>query len=344
MDISASTRLRRNPWVSLPLVALGLILVSCLPGGQSATGTITVYSGRTEALVGPLLQRFGPESGITVQVRYGDSAALAAAILEEGANSPADVFFSQDAGALGALAQRALLAPLPDDILNKVDGKYRSPKSEWVGVSGRARTVVYNTQAVQESQLPDSILGFTDSRWNGRIGWVPTNASFQAFVTALRLTEGEAQARRWLEGIKANNPKAYSNNTAAVLAVAAGEVAVGFVNHYYLHAIQKDQGPIPVRNYHPRVGDSGAMINIAGAGILKTSRNPTAARRLVEYLLSTPSQQYFVQETFEYPLVAGVPAPSGAPPIDQIRTPAIDLSSLADLDGTLRLLRETGVV
>lgn len=325
------------------MAALGAVGTACNPGA-SAGGSITVYSGRVENLVGPLLDRFTKDTGINLRVRYGDTAEVAAAILEEGANSPADVFLAQDAGALGAVAQRDMFATLPESLLSRVEARFRSAKGQWVGISGRARVVVYNPEALREDELPDSILGFTDPKWRGRIGWAPTNGSFQAFVTALRFSEGDGGARRWLEGIKANNPKSYANNTSIVKAVAAGEIDAGFVNHYYLYAIQKDQGPVAARNYHPRDGGAGAIINVAGAGILASSKNQNAARQLVEYLLSPGAQEYFTTETFEYPLVAGVAPPVGVTPLDRIRTPNIDLGSLADLDSTLRLLRDAGVL
>jgi len=223
----------------LALLMLGGLLLSAAcarPGGASdgapagaASGSITVYSGRAESLVGPLIERVTKETGIEVRARYGDTAELAAALLEEGKNSPADVFFAQDAGALGAVGQKGLFVKLPDELLNKVESRFRSPQGLWVGASGRARTVAYNTDVLREQDLPASILGFTDTQWRGRIGWVPTNGSFQAFVTALRLTEGEPQTARWIEGVKANNPKGYANNTAAVRAVASREVDVAFV-------------------------------------------------------------------------------------------------------------------
>lgn len=331
-------------------VALAFLLSACaavptgLEGPSGGQGSLTIYSGRSESLVGPLLDRFKSETGIDVRVRYGDTAELAAAILEEGPNSPTDAFLAQDAGALGALAQRDLLLRLPDSVLRQVEPRFRSPQGQWVGVSGRARVIVYNPSLVREEALPDSIQGFTDPRWRGQIGWAPTNGSFQAFVTAMRLAAGDAAARAWLEGIKANNPRSYANNTAIVRAVADGEIQVGFVNHYYLYAIQNDQGPIQARNYHPRGADVGAMINVAGVGLLASSRNRDAALQLVEYLLGAAAQGYFTQETFEYPLISGVAPPAGAPPLEAIRTPNIDLGSLADLDTTLRLLRDTGVL
>ena len=308
-------------------------------------GPIVVYSGRTEALVGPILGEFKKTTGIDVRVRYGDTAELAATLLEEGHRSPADVFFAQDAGALGAVAAAGLFEELPESLLNRVEPRFRSPEGTWIGVSGRARVVAYSTERVRPDDLPDSILGFTDPRWKGRIGWPPTNGSFQAFVTALRRTLGEDGARRWLLGIKANEPKAYRNNTAIIQAIAAGEIDVGFVNHYYLYRFLAERGPsFPVRNYHPRAGDAGAMINVAGVGLLKSSRHKEAALRLIDFLLSRKAQEYFARETYEYPLVAGVPAHPDLLPLSRIRTPDIDLGDLADLEATLNLLWETGVL
>lgn len=322
---------------------------SASPAQSLAGQAITVYSGRAEELVGPIIEQFTKDTGIKANVRYGGTPELAAAILEEGRNSPADVYWAQDAGALGALAQKGVLARLPDSILNKVDKRFRSPKGEWVGITGRARVVAYNTRKLTEKDMPDSTLGFTDPEWKGRIGWAPTNGSFQAFVTAMRVVEGEAKTRQWLEGVKANQPKAYRNNTAVLLAVASGEVDVGFVNHYYLYAQLKEKGPsFPARNYYPRAGDVGGMVNVAGAGVLSTSKNTEAAQRFIDYMLLQKAQTFFAGDRpgdpYEYPLVSGVLMHSDLTPLSQIKTPNIDLSSLSDLEGTLKLLRAVGIL
>lgn len=308
-------------------------------------GKLVVYSGRSEELVGPLFEQFEEESGIDVQVRYGETAELAATILEEGQNSPADLFFAQDPGALGALADADALGELPDDVLDRVPGRFRSDDGVWVGTSGRARVVAYNTDDLAEGDLPSSIFGFTDPEWEGKVGWAPTNGSFQAFVTALREIEGEDAAREWLEGIEANDPFVYPDNLTAVQGVASGEVQVAFVNHYYLFQVREEAGDdLPVRNYYLKDGDPGALVLAAGAGVLRSAENPQAANSFLQYALSQEAQQYFATETYEYPLVSGVEIDEELVPLDRVGSPDVDLSNLDDLQGTLELLRETGVL
>jgi iron(III) transport system substrate-binding protein len=309
-----------------------------------AGGTITVYSGRSEELVGPLLEQFSEATGVEVEARYGDTAEMANLILTEGANSPADVFLAQDAGALGAVAGDGLLAELPSDLLDRVDPRFRSPSGEWVGVSGRARVVAYNTETLSEDDLPDSIFDFTDPEWSGRIGWAPTNGSFQSFVTALRVIDGEERAREWLAGIQANEPNVYDGNSAALDAVAAGEIDVAFINHYYLFQRLAEDPATPAANHFLADGDPGALVNVAGAGILVTAANPDGAATFVDYLLGMDAQEYFAAETYEYPLIEGVKADPALPPLDEIGTPEIDLSNLSDLDGTLQLLQDVGIL
>ncbi|HEX2728292.1 MAG TPA: iron ABC transporter substrate-binding protein [Rubrobacteraceae bacterium] len=312
---------------------------------KAEEGSLIVYSGRGEELVGPVIEQFEEESGVDVQVRYGDTAELAATILEEGPNSPADVFFAQDPGALGALADENAFQKLPDEVLSKVDGRFRSANGEWVGTTSRARVVAYNTDTLEESDLPDSILDFTDPKWQGKIGWAPTNGSFQAFVTALRETEGEDAAREWLEGIQANDPFVYPDNSATLEAVASGEIEVGFVNHYYLYRALEEQGmDFAARNYNFPGTDIGNLIIASGVGTLKTADNGDQAERFVEYLLSKEAQQYFAEEDFEYPLIEGVQPAKEVPPLSSIKSPNVDLGSLDDLEGTLELLRETGAL
>jgi iron(III) transport system substrate-binding protein len=314
-------------------------------GGAGSDTKLTVYSGREEELVEPLFERFEKETGIDVDVRYGDSAELAATIAEEGENSPADVFFAQDPGSLGAIEEEDLLAELPDEILDRVQERFRDPDGHWVGTSGRARVVVYNTDELSEDELPDSILGYTDPKWKGRIGLPPTNASFQAFVSAMVLTLGEQRTRDWLEGIEANEPKLYEKNTPVVEAVAAGEIEVGFVNHYYLYLVKEEQPDAPIANDFLPGNDPGALVSVAGAGILETAEHEDAAERFVEFLLSDAGQRFYVDEAeeAEYPLIEGIEPKAGLPPLEQLQGPQIELDELGpQLEKTLELLNEVG--
>ncbi len=324
------------------MAAVGIALPGC---GEGDT-TLTVYSGRAESLVGPLLRSFSEDTGTPIQVKYAGSSAIAGTILEEGENTPADVVFLQDPGSLGALAQAGFLEKLPDELLNKVDSRFRSPQGEWVGTTGRARTIVYNTSAIDpEIDLPDSILDFVDPKWKGRIGWAPQNGSFQAFVTALRVQQGEAAARRWLEEMRDNDARAYINNTSIVAAAARGEVDVGFVNHYYLERFLEEEGPgFGARNHFLSGGDPGALVLVAGAAILRQTNSSEAAAQFIEFLLSERAQRYFAEETREYPLAAGVQPVGDLPSLASLDSPDIDLGNLRDLRGTQELLREVGLL
>jgi len=337
--------------------AAGLTALTALGGGRSranaqdgtpaatpASGSLEIYSGRSEELVEGVISLAEDATGIDLAVRFAGTSELAAQILEEGDNSPADVFFAQDAGALGALAKEGLLAPMPESVLSLVDPRFRSPDGVWIGLSGRARVAVYNTDELTAAELPASILDLTDEAWSGRIGWAPENASFQSFVTALRVLEGEDAARAWLDGMIANAPITYEGNGAVVRAVASGEVQVGLVNHYYFYEIQAEDGVLPIANHFFAAGDPGSLINVAGIGILASSGNQDQALSLVEYLLGTEAQTYFAEQTFEYPLIADVPTADGLTPLDEVQGPDIDLSDLDDLEGTLTLLAEVGLL
>lgn len=322
-----------------------VLLSATIAGSVSAQAQkLVIYSGRSESLVAPLLEQFSKDTGIEVEVRYAGTTELAATLLEEGDNSPADVFFAQDAGALGALGAEDRLLKLPESVLSLVDPKFQSADGLWVGVSGRARVLVYNTQTLNPEDLPASILELTDSKWKGKIGWAPSNASFQSQVTAMRVALGEEATTAWLKGILANEPKVYEGNTAVVKDVAAGVIEVGLVNHYYIWQLHAQEPDAAVDVHFFPKGDIGSLVNVAGAAILKSSKNVEAAEKLIAYLLSEAGQTYFREKTYEYPLVEGIEAVEGLTPLKALETPAFDLSDLADLEGTLELLRETGVL
>ncbi|PPK97610.1 iron(III) transport system substrate-binding protein [Kineococcus xinjiangensis] len=312
----------------------------------SEDGELIVYSGRNEKLIGPLLEKFEQASGVDVTARYAGSAELAAQLLEEGGRTPAAVFLSQDAGALGAVQEAGLLAPLEEELLAKVPERYRSDEGAWVGVSGRSRVLAYNPGEIPESDLPQTVFDLTDPRFKGKIGVAPTNASFHSFVTAMRVSAGEERTREFLEGLKANEPKTYNNNLLVLDAVDKGEVAVGLVNHYYLLEKAAEAGgleKLTARNHVFPGDDPGSLVNVAGVAVLKGNESGDA-RAFVEYLLGPEAQTYFAEETKEYPLASGVEADlEDMPPLEELQGPDIDLSELSSLQETLALLDEVGL-
>ncbi len=326
-----------------PSQTVGEEVPAAVAEGEADSGKLVIYSGRGESLVDNIVRQFAAATGIDVEVRYASTGQLAATLLEEGGNSPADVFFAQDPGGLGAV--EPMLAVLPAGTLDKVPEWARSADGRWVGISGRARAVVYNSVMLTEADLPDDMFGFTDHQWDGRIGWAPTNASFQAMVTAMRAEWGEERTRQWLEGIKANNVRVYPKNTPQVAAVAAGEIDAGFVNHYYLFRFLAEEGEdFPARNYHPRAGGPGAIVMVAGVGILATAENKDNAQRFLDFMLSPVAQQYFAGQTFEYPLVEGVNTQHVLVPLTDIVKPDLTAADLVDLEGTQKLLQAAGVL
>ncbi|HSH04850.1 MAG TPA: iron ABC transporter substrate-binding protein [Anaerolineae bacterium] len=333
----------------LIMLLLSMILVACGAAEESGDepASLVVYSGRSESLVKPLVEQFVEDTGIEVAVRYGGTAEMAATLLEEGENSPAHIFYAQDPGGLGAVQAEGLLTTLPDELLNQVPARFRSPEGDWIGVSGRARVVVYNTDSVTESDLPDDLWGFIEPEWKGRIGWAPSNGSFQAMVTGMRQIWGNEKTREWLQGIQANEPIVYSGNTPIVEAVGAGEVEVGFVNHYYLHRFLAQEGDsFAARNYFLPAGGPGSLIMVSGVGILNGAADMPAAQQFVEYLLSEKGQQYFTNETFEYPVIDGIETSADLTPLTELDAQAveIDLADLSDLVGTADMLSELGIL
>lgn len=316
------------------------------PGSSNDENTsLTIYSGREEEFVGPLFEQFEADTGITLDVRYGDSAEMAATIMEEGDSSPADVFLSQDAGSLGAVANEGLFLELDQEILDRVDERFRSTDGSWVGTSGRGRVAAFNTDELSDEDLPDSIVGFTDPEWKGRIGFPPTNSSFQAFVAGMIATEGEDATRTFLEGLVANDPKLYEDNGSTVRGIAAGEIEVGFVNHYYKYEVAAEDGEIPVDNHFFTAGDPGALVNAAGAGILATTKDAEGSKQLLDYLTGEEGQTFFAEETWEYPVVPGYEPSVDLVPLEEIESPDIDLSDLAGtLEPALDLLAEVGLL
>jgi iron(III) transport system substrate-binding protein len=328
-------------------MAAALVVSACGSGEDEAaddSSSLTVYSGRSEELVEPVIDDFTERTGIAVEVRYADSAQLASQIIEEGERTPADVFFAQDAGALGAVSQAGLAAALDPQVLDRVAEQYHA--EDWVGVSGRARVVVYDPRTVADDEVPTSVDDLTDPRWSGLVGIAPTNASFQSFVTGYRVAEGDEAARAWLEGTVANDVESFEGNTPILDAVDDGVIEAGLINHYYWYRKVAEVGDaeVPSRLAFLGGGDPGALVNVAGVQVLDASDQPEQAAEFVSYLLGDDAQAYFATETYEYPLVASVEPAADLPPLESIEGPDIDLGDLDSLGQTIAMLEEVGLL
>jgi iron(III) transport system substrate-binding protein len=331
------------------LAVAGALLALPMAGGDATaqTGSLTIYSGRDQALVKPIMDKFTKETGITLNVRYASSTTLATALVEEGNRSPADVYWSQEPGTLGLVGARGLLLRLPQKSVGKVSTRFSTPSRRWVGTSARSRVLVYNTQALTPRQLPASIWGLAASRWKGKIGIAPTNASFQAFLGATIHLYGEERVRTWLRALQANDVKFYPSNTTVVQAVGRGDVEVGLVNHYYLYNVLADTPGLPIANHWFRAGDPGNLVLAAGVGIVSSTEKSATALRFVQFLHSKWAQRFIARGpgAAEYPVIKGVPRRPGLPALATIKGPKYSLGRLsADIAPAVKLLLEVGFV
>lgn len=321
------------------LVATGL--AGC---GDDNSGELVIYSGRTQNLIRPLLEQFSEDTGIPIAVRWGDSADLALLLSQDGGAGGADVFISQSPGAVGFLAEQGTLGQLPEDVTSLVPEGDAAEDGSWVGLSGRVRTLVYNTDMVDPSELPDSVLAMSEPEYAGRVAVAPTNGSFQDFVTVMRTQVGESETEAWLTAMADAGQPTYPNNTAIVEAVGRGEVPMGLVNHYYAFKARDDDPDLPVENYYFPDGDYGSTLLVTAASVIEGTNMSEEAQQFVEYMLSEDAQSFFSQETFEFPLVEGVEPHEALPPFEDINKTRVDLGTLGgELRSTSEMISNSGL-
>jgi len=326
----------------LVIVTVALLVAGC--SGNESASELVLYSGRSQSLVEPLINMFQEQTGINVKVKYGKSAQLALAIEEEGERTPADVFWSQDAGALGVLAKSGRFSALAEETIAQVPQRWRHSQSLWVATSGRARVFAYAPDRVDIDERPTSVFDLTDVAYRGRVGWAPLNASFQSFVTAMRRSVGEEATREWLVAMAANGTKAYPKNTAIIEGIAAGEVDMGLPNHYYLLRFKDKDAAYPVEQTFFVARDIGNLVNVAGVGVLQNAKHTREATLFVAFLLSDQVQSYFAETTFEYPVLSNGSANDKRLHELMEMSPEVPLNELDDLQTTLDMLREAGLL
>ncbi len=314
--------------------------------GSLAGQSITLYNGQHEQTTAQLVSAFEKHTGVHVNVRSDDEAELGNQIIQEGSSSPADVFYTENTPVLEHLREQSLLAHLDPTTLAAIPARFSSPQGDWVGISGRMSVLVYNTSQVSPATLPSSILALAGPQWKGKLGVAPSETDFQPLITAITKLYGAPAAERWLQGIKANS-KIYPDNETVVAQVNNGESAVGLINHYYWYRLRDEVGRSGLHSalhyYAPH--DPGALLNVSGAAVLRSSSHQSAAQAFVAFLVSTEGQEVIAHShSYEYPLRPGVSPASGLRPFDQLQPVAISLSELGDGSAPLALEQKLGLL
>jgi iron(III) transport system substrate-binding protein len=339
-------------------LAAALALAGCASGSPAPAGSpgaggaggdagtdLVIYVGRNEDHVRPLVEEFEQQTGHTVDARYGSTGELAATIIQEGDASPADVFFTQDPAYMGAISDAGLLRPLPDDVLALVPEGITGADDDWVGVTARRRVLAYDPARTPAERLPHSVFDLTGQEWAGRVGVAPTHSSFVSFVAALVAMHGEDEALAWLEGLAANDPQVFDGNEEQLRAIAAGDLDVGLVNHYYVHGLLAEDPAFPVRNHSFDAGDAGDVIMPTTIGVLQSSAHADTAVEFVRFMLSEQAQTHFLEEVGEYPLRRGVGTPDGERPLDEELIKEMKLAEVAgNLDIATDLIARSGLI
>ena len=311
------------------------------------SGTLEIYLGGGEGgLYRNLLDRLRKQyPEFNPKVRSAPTAQLANTIVEEskGGSTPADVFWAVDAGSLGYVSEQGITAKLPSRVTDPVPQTFH-PNDQWVGVAGRARAIPYNTNKLSREDIPNKVANFTESdALAGSMGWAPTYGAFQAFVTAMRVLRGEQKTKQWLRGMLDQNVTEYPDEFLTSNAVADGEISAGFANHYYVLRVVASRPDAPIDLAFTE-NDAASLINVSGAQIMQDSGKQELAANFISHLLTVEAQEFFATTAYAYPMIPGVPPVGGLPTIDELNPPELDLQKLSNLEPTLRLMREVGVL
>jgi iron(III) transport system substrate-binding protein len=314
--------------------------------GGASSNTLTLYSAQHEQMTDALAKAFERKTGATVRIRFGEDEGLANQIVQEGSASPADVILSENTPPLELLAERGLLTRVDSATLAQAPARYDSPSGRWVGVAGRETVLVYNPKLISAGRLPVSILDLAKARWKGKLAIAPSEPDFVPIVSAVDKLDGRAATTRWLEDFAAN-AKRYNDNEGIVAAVEDGQVAAGIINHYYWYAQVAEVGRANVHSklYYFGHKDPGALVNISGAGALKSGNHYALAQRFLAFLLSTEGQSAMTHSgDWEYPLNASVAPPPGLKPFASLQPPDVGPADLGDGSSALKLMQQAGLL
>ncbi len=334
------------PILSSLLMIAAMSLAACGSGSPNGASTITLYNGQHEQTTAMLVSAFEKQTGIKVNVRTAGEDVLGNQIVQEGSSSPADVFYAENTPVLENLREKGLLAQVAPATLAAVPSRYNSPAGNWVGVSLRTTALVYNTAQLTAAQLPRTVLELAQPRWKGKLALAPSETDFQPLITAIALRDGTAAAESWLGGIKANS-EIYPDNETVIAQVNNGQSAVGLIDHYYWYRLRDEVGQSGLHSalYYYTPGDLGALVNVSGATVLKSSSHQSDAQAFLAFLVSPTGQQIIAHShSYEYPLRPGVSPAAVLPPLQTLHPAVLPLSSLGDGRAALELEQKLGLL
>lgn len=352
MNHSSSPAMLVRPARALIALAMAMLVLAVLAFGAAPRAaaakprTLTLYSGQHQQMVRLLVAAFEKDTGIHVNVRSGESPQMATTIIREGKHTHADVFLGENSPELKRLQQKGLLAPVASSTLDKIPSSYSSTRGLWVGVLGRQDVMTYNARMITNSALPKTLLTLAEPRYKGRVAVAPTDSDFYPLVQAVVDTYGRSRTLHWLRDLK-RNAQIYQDDEGVAAAVEKGAAAFGIINNYYFYRLREQVGAAHMHSklHHFRAGDTGNLINISGAAVLKYAPHPELAQRFLAFLVSKKAQTLLGKSTvdFEYPLRRSVAANPQLEPFDQLRPPKISVSELGTNHESLQLLQEAGL-
>jgi iron(III) transport system substrate-binding protein len=317
-------------------------------GSGSSKGSITLYSGQHEQTTQSLVSAFEKKTGITVNVRYDDEDTFADEIVAERGHPKADVFYTENSPALEYLQTKGLLAAVDPSTLAQTATKYNSVQGDWVGISARVSVLIYDPSLISESQLPTTVLGLANPEYKGKLAFAAGETDFQPIVTSVDRAYGQVATVKWLKGIKSNaGSHVYPDNETIADEVNRGAVAFGVVNQYYWYRMKSELG---ASNIHSQItyfasGDPGYVLDVSGAAVLKSSKNPVASQEFLAFLVSKAGQEIIAQSSsYEYPLDHGVQTTAPETPFDQLHPNPITIAELGDGSAAISLLQQAGML
>ena len=335
---------RTKPLILAPLL-LGVGLLSACGTSNGGAG-LTIYNGQHEQTTALLVSAFEKQTKIKVSVRSGDESTLGNQIVQEGSNSPADVFYTENTPVLEALREKGLLAPVDSATLASVPARYDATDGRWLGVSARASVLVYNSDQLTDAEVPSSILDLAKPQWSGRVGFAPSETDFQPLVSAIVKLDGTATAESWLKGLQSAG-HVYADNETVVNQVNSGQSALGPINSYYWYRLRAEKGAASMHSalHYYAPGDPGDLVDVSGAAVLASSTHKSAAQQFLAFLVSRTGQETIARShSYEYPLRPGVAPAAGLRPLASLQSNSLTPAELGDGSAALALEQKLGLL